>query len=820
MRQEIRPKRQKRARRHIFTSLPATTSTHLASLIPSCWLSSLSLVLAALMDRQLDTALTRTNDSTLKVLSLALASAARAADDQDGQDGYRQQYHGRPAATAADASAIRDRFAGFQSVYTEWRQEVQHRAAGCDPRGVRLCFAAIDALGADIHGVRTIPADVISSKAMRGVPRNRDEGPHIGRTVGFASWDLDPDDADDDDHHHHNNDANDDDGNNDGDQGERQKERDHSTNQPRGTEGQDRDDAADSLCAPALARAQANDTPTPVLRESGCQPRSPSPPYHLLLSCSRPVAPCNGDNSGGDNDSDAFRRPRVGDTATTTMTATHFVFEVRIGFCPDVWATVGPLVNAETGACVDLGCLLVARSKPSAWDYGGVPWVERRRLLDFLASGHSTWAAFAARRYDDLRRLPAALAARGWLVRDVRGERWSWNPDKGPMSGLDSRSLRLSRPTIPADVCVHFDGDCLLVSMDGYARCRALALGAPGILPRDPSDSMFYRDTPGFPLDPCRDARARGHWTVHAEADIGLQRTRLVGMGLASPCAVHGRTQGFASRQCDQQESTNPFLSSNIASRALPPVGADAMADLIDAYVTQALFGEYGPMDAVTGQRLNGGMCDHLLDAAVASGRLWSGLRFIRGLDTHAYECPIDCDLTAVDGAGDGPRMLVNWRARCKPVCAVAASSQGAARRRRSLSKHRLRVWMAIAVQTDGRGGACVALVVPAGCKALLDERVDDPTADGATWRAVAARCAKGAPDSPADLHPALVASLEVERACRRTACVVPWAYHTGADGPVDARLLTDWALDRVAHLLKAVDDAVPLARAEAINTK
>lgn len=276
-------------------------------------------------------------------------------------------------------------------------------------------------------------------------------------------------------------------------------------------------------------------------------------------------------------------------------------------------------------------------------------------------------------------------------------------------------------------------------------------------------------------------------------------------MGLVSEYVLDGRIDAYISRQWDRQVERYLFGVRNTPARVLPHVGSDALAKLIKAHVAQAIFGEYGPVEIATGRRLNSGLCDDLLSEAIESGRLCLGLRCIDKIAADAYECPIDCDLDAHPTATyDRPRMLVNWRVRCAAV--HTATSQWHRDTAPCKGMRSVRVWTGVAVQTDGRGGACVALIVRRKC-APLDEPVDDPTADGATWGIVAERCARGAPDHPPELHPALLASIETERACDETACVTPWAYHTGADGPVDARVLTEWALDRIGDLFKAIDD-------------
>ncbi|AGO84928.1 hypothetical protein psal_cds_864 [Pandoravirus salinus] len=754
----------------------------------------------------------------LRVLSVALAAAARTAEAQDddrNQDGHALRRHSDTMATSAGVLDMRDHFAGPLSVCVDWRQEVQRRGLGCDPHGVRLCIAVIDALGATVHGLDTIPPGTARDD-MRGVPENCDEGIHVGRADGFESWTLEFDDGDSDDTENYvddNDDVSDieidiDDVDDHGDENARGDGR----NQRDG--GHDRTDTIDrgiALHGDTPPEKDCADAAASGACGSQCEStKPPPPPDHLLLSCSRTVRRDDAKGTDGRSKEDnCHSDSRPANEMTKATTEARFLFKVRVGFCPDVWATVGPLIDADTGACIRLDCLLVARDRPAEWVDDRAPRADRQRLLDFFASGQSTWAAFAAGRYSAVRRLPQALAMRGWRVKGVDGQWWSWNPSEEPTHESDTRALRLSHPGVPAIMRLHFGGDCLTVSVDPYSYTHydAASLGAPGVFAACHSnDSVFYRDAAGFPSDPCTRARHGDHWSLHIRAEMALQRARLVGAGLVSPCVLTGRSERYASRQWDRHEDQDPFSFINVAARTLPCASPEAMADLVDAYVAQALFGEYGPVDPASGRHLNGGLCDDLLDAAVASGRLCRGLCYIRGLDARAHECPIDCDLTTADVSA--PRMLVNWRARCTPLDSQAAPRHTIGRSPRRLGIH---VWMAIAVQTDGRGGACIGLVVPHKGLVEKDRRADEPpTGNDALWRAAAARCAKGAADRPADLHPALVASLEMERACGLAACMVPWAYHTGADGPVDARLLADWALDRTANLLKAMDDAVP----------
>lgn len=699
----------------------------------------------------------------LRALSVALASLAETADAADGC-----ARHGDEAADAKDASAIMRRFAGVDAVCRDWRQQARRLGATCDPHGVRLCIAAIEALGADIHGLCVVSAST-KEDIMCRAPVNLDQCSHPDPVLWVVA---------------------DNKGKSAQDDGNEKDGEDSDNGDPEGAV-QTVDDICDGDAVSIGLRENNDDTTAKLTRPLQDVDKTASmPPDHLLLSCSRTVGRC--DDNPKDRDG----------TLCGDATAARFVFEVRVGFHRDVWATAGPLVDAETGALVDLACVLVSHEKPHHRDSQGALWMERRRLVDFLMSGHRTWASFAARRYADARRLPGALAARGWKVDDRQGARWSWNPREAPTAESESRSLILSRPKqVPMRMYLDFDGDLLVLSTtDDHWDLQTI--DAPGLFPTDPVATVFYRDAPGFPADRCHKSERYEHWRAHTKADMALQRARLAGMGLVSPCVLGGRTDRYVARDA---VARNLSYLSGLAKRVLPPVELDAMVDLIEAHVTQAVFGEYGPVDAATGKHINGGLCDDLLAAAVASDRLWSNLRHIKGVNAHAYECPIDCDLALADAVVGDPRMLVNWRAHCAP--SYRGSARGAGRSVPLRSP--VAVWAAVAVQTDGRGSACVALIV-SNQHPLLDELVDDPTADGVTWRAVAERCAKGVPNHPPGLHPALIASLEMERACGLTACVVPWAYHTGTEGPVDARVLTEWALDRVADLFKALDDAIP----------
>lgn len=707
--------------------------------------------------------------------TLSAALAALAKPPYDPYDGDREM----PPTTREAAAAIRRRFAGTRAVCADWRGEVLRRACACDPRGVRLCLATMDALGANVHALSVIPART-KSTAMPGLPHDGgtdacadqvflDSQTRIGWCDGNANS-VDPDRADD------------------------EKENEGREEDANRRADEDDDDASHNGCPnivggtmPRSAAVADGGSQESDLHSDGVSgPLSP----HLLLSCSRLVGAISGD--------------RCPEGSVAAGEPKRFAFEVRIGFSPDVWMTAGPVVDAGSEACIDLGCLLVAHSRPHREPRGDGPLVARRRLIDFLASGLPTWEAFAARRYADLRRLPAVLAARGWRVGQLNAESWSWSCSAGPLAESDDRSLALTHPDLPERMYVHLDDGHLVVSAsDTWIRGRT-RVDAPGALPADPSDSMFYGDAPGFPHDPWCKGNGQCHSRRHADRDVCVQRARLVGMGLVSEYVLGGRTDKYMTRQWDRQVEHYLFEMRNTSSRALPPVGPDAMTQLIQAHVAQAIFGEYGPVEAATGLRLNGGLCDDLLSAAIDSGRLCAGLRCISAIVADVYECPIDCDLDARPDASDRPRMLVNWRAKCTAVHGAADARERVAVPHMEMLS--VRVWTGVAIQTDGRGGACVALIVPRK-RAPLDEPVADPTADGATWGHVADRCAKGAPDHPPDLHPALVASLETERACDAAACVTPWAYHTGADGPVDARVLTEWALDRVADLFKAIDD-------------
>ncbi|BCU03302.1 hypothetical protein [Pandoravirus japonicus] len=711
----------------------------------------------------------------LGTLSAALASLAKPPDDP--YEGDREMSPTTPKA----ASAIRRRFARAHAVCADWRGEVLRRAAACDPRGVHLCLATMDALGANVHALSVLPART-KSAAMPGLPRDGGTDAcavqvFIGSRTCIGWWDANPDDHDDVDPNR----ADDDDGNEsvDGEEDTNRHVDDDATH------NDDSDVGGGTMPRSVAAIAKEPQDADPHSDDMQ-GPLSP----HLLLSCSRLVGAIDGD--------------RCPEGSIATDKAKRFIFEVRMGFSPDVWMTAGPVVDvAGTEACIDLGCLLVARDMADRRPQGAGPLVARRRLIDFLASGLPTWEAFAARRYADLRRLPAVLAAHGWRVNRLADAPWSWSCDAGPLAEPDDRSLALGHPDLPEKMYIHLDDGRLVVSADGTWLHDRPRVDAPGALPADPIDSMFYGDEPGVPRDSCKE-NGRYHSLSHAERDMCVQRARLVGMGLISEHVLDGRTDKYMTRQWDRQVEHYLFTMRNTSSRVLPPVRLDNMARLIQAHVAQAIFGEYGPVEAVTGRRLNGGLCDDLLGAAIDSGRLCSGLRCIDKITANAYECPIDCDLDARAAASDRPRMLVNWRAKC--VAVHTAKDEEKHSTAPCTAMRSVHVWMGVAVQTDGRGGACVALIVRRK-RAPLDEPVDDPAADGATWGDVADRCGQGAPDHPPDLHPALVASLETERACETAACVTPWAYHTGADGPVDARALTEWALDRVADLFKAIDD-------------
>nr|UMO79110.1 hypothetical protein [Pandoravirus belohorizontensis] len=701
----------------------------------------------------------RSRVDVLDMLSAALASLAKPPDDP-----YEQERE-TLSTTSEAASAILCRARAKEVCVSDWRGEMLLRSAACDPRGVRLCLATMDALGANVHALSVVSART-KSTAMPGLPRACD----TDTTHGWWRADVDEDDDDSGNDHKH--------------------------------EDEDDSHCVDHNSTHGDHSGVGGGTPRSVVADQGPQgigtqsdgAQGVSPP-HLLLSCSRLVGTCCGTDADPPHD----------DSAVVTKETRRFVFEVRVGFWPDVWMTAGPVIDAETGICIDLGCLLVARDKPIQESCGDGPLVARRRLVDFLASGLHTWADFAAQRYRDLRRLPAVLAAHGWRVDGLADAPWSWTCRAGPLAESDPRSLSLAHPDLPENIYIHLDHGHLVVSADSIWIDGCPLVDAPGALPADPIGSMFYGDGPGPASDPCHCTARQYHSFSHAERDMRAQRARLVGMGLVSEYVLDGRIDAYIARQWDRQVERYLFGVRNTPARVLPLVGLDAMAQLIKAHVAQAIFGEYGPVETATDRRLNSGLCDDLLSEAIESGRLCLGLRYIDKITADAYECPIDCDLGAHSTVPcDRPRMLVNWRVRCAAV--HTANGQGRRDTAPRKEMRSVRVWAGVAVQTDGRGGACVALIVRRE-RAPLDEPVDDPTADGATWGIVAERCARGAPEHPPELHPALVASIETERACDQAACVTPWAYHTGADGPVDARALTEWALARIGDLFKAIDD-------------
>lgn len=691
----------------------------------------------------------------LKALSVALASLAKPSDDTCEREREMSP------TTPKEAAAICRHFAGIYAARADWQSEMLRRATACDPRGVRLCLATMDAMGVSVHALSVIPARARPT-TMPGLPRAYD-------TDESHDWYFADDNG--------NNKSHDENGHYD----------DHYY------DVNECDPAHDNDCGMDVAVPQS--APGRGSKEMGSHSED-TQISHLVLSCSRLVNTCAGSDDG-----------RLHEGTDITKEAKRFVFKVRIGFWPDVWMAAGPVVDAETGTCIDLGCLLVARDVPDQIAQGDGPLVARRRLIDFLASSLHTWEAFAARRYADLRRLPAVLAAHGWRVDRIADAPWTWTYGAGPLAESDSRSLSLGHPDLPERIYIHLAAGRLVVCADDTWLYDPPFINGPCALPADPIDSIFYGDRPDFLRAPCT-GNGRQHWLSHVERDMSVQRARLVGMGLIPECVLDGRADKYIVRQWDRQVEHYLFRMRNTPARVLPPVGPNAMAQLIKDHVAQAIFGEYGPVETATGRRLNGGLCDDLLAAAIEpSGRLCRGLRCIDKITADAYECPIDCDLgTHPTVASDRPRMLVNWRVKC----AAAHTASGQEPRGATLRKEMrsVRVWAGIAVQTNGCGGACVALIVQTDGCTPLDESVDNPTADGATWRQVAERCTKGAPEHPLELHPALVASLETERACETAACVTPWAYHTGADGPVDVRVLTEWVLDRIADLFKAIDDA------------
>ncbi|BCU02849.1 hypothetical protein [Pandoravirus japonicus] len=540
--------------------------------------------------------------------------------------------------------------------------------------------------------------------------------------------------------------------------------------------------------------------------------------------------------------------------------------EIRMGLGRRPWASAGHVVNLATGDVITLGCTLVCDPGLDTHQdvRQGTLRAQRRLLADFLASGETAWRPFAARRYANVRRLPRALVARGWTVKDGDLAEWSWDDAAGPTAELSlGPSLSLSRPDVPVTVSVRMMDAHLIVSSDSHWRYDdCTQIDWPTLFAADSPAQAFYGDIGFVRLHRCEPPSYYGAENAHFDAVAARQRERLVAMGLVSARAISGRKGRFCDREPTNQKSAcgsrgdikdakgkgddasgdDDDDDSCFGAHVLVDADAPAMADAIEAYVAQNIFGEYGPVEADSGRRLHGGLCDDLLDQAVSSGRLWAGLAHIGGAHHATAEAIVHVTPSALDvenSAVDQPRLVVNWRAKCVPTTPKTPCRRG--------QRMHLTVWAAALVQSDGRGGACVAVTVPKaatwacfGKEKRSDEGCagEDPTAlcashppgyyaaehdidDAATlWQRVLDRCAHADPAGyPPDLHPALVAVLDTERECGKRACFVPWAYRVDTLGnPVDARSLASWIIDCVVEIFAVLDSALDAAVAMPIQ--
>ncbi|AVK75375.1 RE XamI incomplete domain containing protein [Pandoravirus quercus] len=660
-------------------------------------------------------------------------------------------------ATAGAAEDIHRRFPGLDQVCDDWEQLVhRHARVEADALGLRLCIESVKGLGVTVHRVRVLdPNDV---EGTNHLPINLDD---MRRRT--APWRL-------------------------------------------------------PLATPSQPDSIQDESPADQETQ-------------LVFSCSALPHLANKGN-----------HERVADRPVLAI-------EIRMGLGRRPWASAGHVVNLATDTVIALGCTLVCDPDLDTHQdvRQGTMCAQRRLLADFLASGETAWRPFAARRYANVRRLPEALVARGWVVKDGDLAEWSWGDSAGPTVKLSvGPSLSLSRPGVPVPVSVRMMDGHLIVSCDSHWRYDdCTQIDWPTLFPSDPPAQAFYGDVGFVPLHECRVPTYYSEENSHFDAVAARQRERLVTMGLVSPLAISGRKARFLSRTPTNKEDTllrtdgtqgdgDGGNDSRFGAHVLVDADASTMADAINAYVAQNMFGEYGPVDTDSGQRLHGGMCDDLLDQAVASGRLHVRLAHITGARHATAEAIVHVASSAPgveSHAIDQPHLVVNWRAKCIPTTTLPASGRGA---------HDLppAVWAAALVQSDGRGSACVAISVPKALTRTLfkdDSDGEDTTEDfdaphgfhppryaevgtlehdiedGTTrWWRVLDRCMRADPGYPPDLHPALVAVLDMERGCGKRACFVPWAYCVGTtENPVDARSLASWIIDCIAEIFVALDNAL-----------
>ncbi|AGO85349.1 hypothetical protein psal_cds_1114 [Pandoravirus salinus] len=684
--------------------------------------------------------------------------------------------------------AIGDRFPGGDCVCDNWEQIVhRHAHPEIDPLGLRLCIESVRGLDVTVHQVRLL--DLQCTDATDHLPADLDR-----MRRERASWWSTP----------------------------------ASTTQPdSGDDGQ---------------------------RE-----------VQLVFSCS--ASTCAG----------CDRHPSLKSTEERPLLAV----EIRMGLGRRPWTSAGHVVNLATRTVIALGCTLVCHPDlDCARDVRQDTICAQRRLLaDFLASGETAWRPFALRRYANVRRLPQALVARGWAIKDGDLAEWSWGDPAVETS--TGPSLLLGRPDVPVPVSVRMINAHLIVSSDSrwhYGECTQIDW--PTLFASDSPAQAFYGDFEFVPLHRCRMPTYCGADNEHFAAIVARQRERLVAMGLVSPLVVSGRKARFRSRTVPTPDKNNrghaDVDDGNARDRirvdnaddddarfgacVLVDEDAPTMADAIEAHVAQSIFGEYGLVEAGSGQRLNGGLYDNILDQAVASGRLWDGLAHISGAYHTTAEAVVHMaqSLVAIDFAvADKPCVVVNWRTKCVPTILPPSG-----RKARRLP---LAVWAAVLIQSDGCGSACVALsVTKAAVRASLrgdrddgggnddgydddgdDDDGDDDQDDGEpngeaslrdsaapresrsplnrlsdhdgggidsapTWQRVVERCARANVAYPSDLHPALVAAIDMERRCGKRVCFVPWAYRTETtDGPADVRALASWIIDCIAEIFVALDSAI-----------
>lgn len=544
-------------------------------------------------------------------------------------------------------------------------------------------------------------------------------------------------------------------------------------------------------------------------------------PMCLVLTCSRTLACASQTRDNG-------------------LPTARLALKVCIGVGNEPWATAGSVVDLETGVVIPIGCTLVSHL-PSAQrgDRRLTMAMKRRRLADFLASGKRTWKAFAQQRYAPLRRVPGVLARHGWTVKESRHMPWSWSTAALPNAEYDTSALVLRREDVPVPVSLFLiRGRLVIVPGGATGHVDGTPRDIPGVFASDPIGAMTYPEVDLAPHD--RRNNLFGSDYRSFQLECARQRAKLVGMGLVSPLVTLGRQDRFCERvdaatMHDDQYDCE-FLRPVFANRAVACGDIDRLADIIERHIVQSVFGEYGPVDATTGRYLNGGTCDDLVDEAIASGRLLSGLAYATAMSCKMYEGPIDpFDSSA---AGDAPRLVVNWRGQFQPACAMPRNSE---------KRLPLIVSAAIVLQTNGCGGAYVAISIPKSkvCLALNHARPDrttslahpewpagsdsegdgelcrddndvcskeqqDHAADDATehdravWSALVTRCAHAPLARPSDLHPILALALETERSRSGRACFVPWDYRTDERGAVDVQTLTMWVLDRVTEIMAA----------------